>query len=510
MDKYFPMTYTVNVERTIHKLHLDSCQRFSTFQEYCTHYLRCHSDTKTSLSTDLMMLHEVDFGPAKRVAPLDANFSYFTSEYFLKFAAFHDSTGRSLSIHRFHDSTYLIRLPALDTSSFPENNSTLSYIFPVSAVKFNSNIVPYFERFSLDKYHVSHGSSFHAAFMIVSDAIAHSLNGNILMLSCTRAITVKGCSPSTATERLRSTFPSRSSNQECPNNYTRTRVNIVSVKKLAVIAHTWYNAFYHMVAEAMSRLMIIHELLVLDPEIFVLIQRPIYSPSTEEFLNHFGIPEDRVIYLEPERNIPTLYEAKIMFIPRGISCGGPPPSLLEQIHNKGIEGIKRRTFSLFPYRSIPLPFVHASQKIADVKKFLAPPVKTGPIIFVSRPAARRRALVNEQEILKFLSISYPDIPVVLFYGNLSQKNTIELFHSACVLIAPHGAGQVHVLWMRPGTAMLEVSSKVDYNGLYETIAMYRQVHTYVYFDQNATRATSIRVEMTQFKQLFENLMKDRY
>lgn len=256
--------------------------------------------------------------------------------------------------------------------------------------------------------------------------------------------------------------------------------------------------------------MIIHELLLFDPEIFILISRPHYSGSAKQMLDHFRISESRVIYIDNRMTASTLFRANIIFIPRGISCGAAPPSLLAQIHSKMLRSINNLIVPLQPYRFLPLPTTRAGDRNASFVINLATPVKTGPIILVSRPSTHKRSLGNENEIANFISQKYKAIPLVFFYGNLSHPDTVKLFRGARVLIAPHGAGQVHSLWMRPGTAMLEISPRVGYNKVYETIAMYRQVHLFNYFDFNANRSTSMHVDITEFTQLFKLLMKDRY
>ncbi|CAF3323305.1 unnamed protein product, partial [Rotaria sp. Silwood2] len=137
----------------------------------------------------------------------------------------------------------------------------------------------------------------------------------------------------------------------------------------------------------------------------------------------------------------TLYRANIMFIPRGIRCGGTPPSLLEAIRVKTSYTAANRTIPMKPYLTLPLPIVAPRSHNLSFRQQVISPVKSGPIIIISRRMKRNRNLKNEMEIKNFLSKEYPTIPVVIFYGNLPMINTIALFRSARVLIAPHGAGQ---------------------------------------------------------------------
>lgn len=492
------------------QLILYSCDKQRSLRNYSQRFLGCPDRSTMQISNDLSILDEIEFGLISRHSSVNRIPAYLFSDKFQKFKAFHNTTGHQLSIYSLAGSAYLVRVPVLDSLPFPNNDSRLLYVFPAPVTQSNGRTVTYFERFNSGQYSTRPSVSFKAAFIIVTDALGHSFDGSILVLTCTRAITVKGCSSSDTHQRLEALFPSRVKTRMCSNNQIGPYVTIISVKKLVILAHTWYNAFYHLTAEAMSRLMMIHELLLFDPEIHILIQRPIYSNTVKELLNLFGIDESRVVYLNGEMDVSTLFQANIIFIPRGIDCGRPPPSLLAQIHSKALRSTRKSIVPLEPYHYVSLPTIRSDDKNASFDRNFATPVKTGHIIFVCRPLTRGRRLADEKEIVSFLYQQYQAVPLVFFHGNLSQSETIELFRNARVLIAPHGAAQVHLLWMRPGTAMLEISPRVGYNGLYETMALYRQIHLFTYFDSNGSTSTQLSVDMTEFRQLFAVLMKDRY
>jgi hypothetical protein len=296
----------------------------------------------------------------------------------------------------------------------------------------------------------------------------------------------------------------------CAEQLGSSHSTIISVKKLVVIAHTWYEAFYHVGYEAMSRLMILHELILFDSDIYILLQYPIYRQATKELFNLFGIAENRFIYYHSGMEDSTLIRANIMFVPRGINCGGAPPSLLEQIHIKALTPSNNGIIPPKPYFSLPLPIIRLDSENPSVHIQTAFRVKTGPIVLISRPHNRARSILNEIDILNFLAREYPRIPLVIFYGNMSLVDTIVLFHSARVLVAPHGAGMVHLLWMRSGTAMVEISSRIEYNECYQAVATYRRISTAIYFDATAARGSALKVDMHIFTQLFKEVMEERY
>ncbi|CAF3333845.1 unnamed protein product [Rotaria socialis] len=367
-----------------------------------------------------------------------------------------------------------------------------------------------FPNFNNLTFTVRKATVYAAAFLIATDAVAHSSDGSVLVLTCTRVIAVIGCSTSNISSRLKSKFPTSTNNCIGPENVTASSTTIISVNKLVILAHTWYNAFYHLTTEAISRLMILHELILFDPDIYILLQYPVYTKSAKELLELLGIADHRVIYYSSQMEGSTLFRANIIFIPRGINCGGAPPGLLEQIHVKALSPSMIGKIPPKPYLSLPLPTAQVGRENTPILRKGSFRVKNGPIILISRSITRSRRIHNEIDILRFLAAEYTEIPLVIFYGNNSLVDTIALFNSARVLVAPHGAGQVHILWMRPGTVMIEISPRNNYNGCYQAIATYRQILTVIYIDATATAGSALKVDMKIFKDLFNQAMIGRY
>ncbi|MCS6790452.1 MAG: glycosyltransferase family 61 protein [Bacteroidia bacterium] len=80
----------------------------------------------------------------------------------------------------------------------------------------------------------------------------------------------------------------------------------------------------------------------------------------------------------------------------------------------------------------------------------------GKRIYLSRARATRRKVLNEEEIR----------PVLDRYGflfleaeRLSLAQQVELFSQAHVLLALHGAGHMNLLWMPPGSHIIEIVSE---------------------------------------------------
>lgn len=76
-------------------------------------------------------------------------------------------------------------------------------------------------------------------------------------------------------------------------------------------------------------------------------------------------------------------------------------------------------------------------------------------IYISRVMASHRKVVNEKEIMNVLApLGFKHI----ILENESIVRKIQIFHSANVVIAPHGAGLTNLLFCNPGTKVIELFS----------------------------------------------------
>jgi capsular polysaccharide biosynthesis protein len=73
-----------------------------------------------------------------------------------------------------------------------------------------------------------------------------------------------------------------------------------------------------------------------------------------------------------------------------------------------------------------------------------------PILYVSRRLATKRRVDCEEEILSRLGLK----PTYL--ETLDPREQARLFHSASLVIGPHGGGMTNLLFSKPGTTVLEI------------------------------------------------------
>ena len=89
-------------------------------------------------------------------------------------------------------------------------------------------------------------------------------------------------------------------------------------------------------------------------------------------------------------------------------------------------------------------------------------------IWISRKDASKRYLVNEDEILSSLSgLAFSS--VCLAGKTLSQQ--ISLFAGASILVSIHGNGLTNMIWLPPGSPVIEIRRRGDYtNNCYYSLA----------------------------------------
>ncbi len=119
------------------------------------------------------------------------------------------------------------------------------------------------------------------------------------------------------------------------------------------------------------------------------------------------------------------------------------------------------------------------------ERFTASFGKTGGSrkIFVSRAAAPKRKIINEQEILPVLRRH--DVESVVL-ERLSFPEQVRLLSSTSILVGNHGAGLTNMAWMAPGSRVLELRRSGDReNNCYFSLAAALDLH-YHYLQCNVT------------------------
>jgi len=107
--------------------------------------------------------------------------------------------------------------------------------------------------------------------------------------------------------------------------------------------------------------------------------------------------------------------------------------------------------------------------------------------YISRENAIYRRVINEDEILDRLS-AYGFKKVNL--ESMTVAEQIQLFSRAKVIIAPHGAGLVNLVFCKPGTKVIELFTPNYMPSYYWMISNHVQLDYYYLVNKGQTHLTS--------------------
>ena len=101
-------------------------------------------------------------------------------------------------------------------------------------------------------------------------------------------------------------------------------------------------------------------------------------------------------------------------------------------------------------------------------------------IYISRAKARRRKVINEAEVLKFLGkFGFKDVSLEL----MSIAEQALLFYSAKVVITPHGAGLTNLAFCSPKVKVIEIFSPNYVNCCYWILSNWVGAEYYYIFGE---------------------------
>jgi len=189
--------------------------------------------------------------------------------------------------------------------------------------------------------------------------------------------------------------------------------------ELYVINQFWGTGVFHRMVEIIPRLALHLQFLKANPEIRIL--APEVGGRTAELIEIIGLNKSRLV-----RGVS---RAKIVYQPRATGCGFanvPESQMLSRLYRDYI----KRTF---------------------------PTQRRNRLVLIRRTGTRRFA--DQKAIEKVLQRAAGDynLTYTLFPDNPppSLNETMMIFHSAVVVVGPHGAGLSNIYFSQPGTYVLE-------------------------------------------------------
>ena len=198
--------------------------------------------------------------------------------------------------------------------------------------------------------------------------------------------------------------------------------NLVQIplhNELYVINQYWGTGVFHRMVEIMPRLALHLQFLKANPEIRIL--APEVGGRLAELIEIIGLDKSRLVA--------GVSRAKIVYQPRATGCGMAnmqESQVLSQLYHNYI----KRTFPPEPRNRLILIRRTGERKFSDQKG-------------IEEVLARAARDYNLSYTL------FPDNPTP------SLNDTMMMFHSAVVVVAPHGAGLSNIYFSQPGTYVLE-------------------------------------------------------
>lgn len=185
---------------------------------------------------------------------------------------------------------------------------------------------------------------------------------------------------------------------------------------LTISAAKYY--YYHWMFDAIPKLSMLKNSGMFDEIDYFLV--PTYEfPYTKQYLDHFGIHEDRIIDEENEPHI----QADSLLVCSEVRIHDHHPKWACD----------------FLYNSFKELFNGA---------------RGNKLIYIARgDAARSRKVLNESALISLLESHGFEIH---FLSKLSVADQARLFNSARMIVAVHGGGLSNVVYCEPGTALLEI------------------------------------------------------
>jgi capsular polysaccharide biosynthesis protein len=120
-------------------------------------------------------------------------------------------------------------------------------------------------------------------------------------------------------------------------------------------------------------------------------------------------------------------------------------------------------------------------------------------LYISRAKARRRKIINEQEVLNCLQ-KWRFTPIYLEQYNFVEQ--IALLANAEAIVAPHGAGLTNLLWCQAGTKILEIFSPRFINPCFWALASQVNVDYFYLIGKGKITSTPSYLSNDVFSDIF--------
>ncbi|CAF3436141.1 unnamed protein product [Rotaria sp. Silwood1] len=222
-----------------------------------------------------------------------------------------------------------------------------------------------------------------------------------------------------------------------------------------------------------------------------------------------------------------------------ISKGGVADPLIDVLVERGIvtrdrivpfdKDTRPNHFANIIYRSEPWPYVgdkdnahyiHDRTDMQLVHRAMATDdltvtEKKDCIILIKRKDGDARSTVEHSDMFTFMASSlnksklWSDLHIEIFEAQGHIRDHIALFRRARIIIGPHGAGMMNILWSSPGTHVVEIgyTTGMTFPEMYAEMSLHLEHHYWI-CKGHGSYYTPIHVDMDDFMYIFNQIMHE--
>ena len=99
----------------------------------------------------------------------------------------------------------------------------------------------------------------------------------------------------------------------------------------------------------------------------------------------------------------------------------------------------------------------------------------------------------------------PPSPFQIFHGHRSLNESQQLFKRARAFISPHGALLTNLLFMPPGSAVLEIRPRLFDNNVYHYLAFIAELPYFMVYAEGA-KNTDLKVDLGELQGVMEMVL----
>ena len=198
------------------------------------------------------------------------------------------------------------------------------------------------------------------------------------------------------------------------------------------ITDDWSSAYFHWLTDALTRLFTVRDRL--DTSVLLLPYQHQALKFVRPSLEPFGVP--KIEFIKPNE----VFFCKRLVVPTQTAPSG-------HYHEETIRAVGKLLSDFYAN---------------------TPSVRLGDRVYISRSRAQKRKILNEEKVVNILrELAFE----IIYAEDVSFEQQVKIASAARYLISNHGAGLTNMLFMRPGSSVLELRHNTDrINNCYFTLA----------------------------------------